>query len=231
MGGMDEMKRAAGVAAAAFVEDGWAVGLGTGSTVHHTLLELGRRVRDEGLDIVGVPTSVRTERTAVEVGIPLGDLDEVGRLDIAIDGADEVDPRHDLIKGLGGALLREKVVAVHSAELVVVVDDSKLVERLGTRAPVPVEVLRMGHRRLADELWTLGCKPTLRMDPSTGAPFVTDNGNYIYDCRFEGGVGEPRELELRLRSLVGVVDCGLFLGLAGRIVVAGRGGVVIRARP
>jgi ribose 5-phosphate isomerase A len=228
---MDEMKRAAGVAAAAFVEDGWAVGLGTGSTVHHTLIELGRRVREEGLDIVGVPTSVRTERTAVEVGIPLGDLDELGRLDIAIDGADEVDPHHDLIKGLGGALLREKVVAVHSAELVVVVDESKLVERLGTRAPVPVEVLRMGHRRLGTELGSLGCRPLLRKDASTGAPFVTDNCNYIYDCAFEGGVGEPRELERRLRSMVGVVDCGLFLGLAGRVVVAGRGGVIIRARP
>lgn len=228
---MDEMKRAAGVAAAAFVEDGWGVGLGTGSTVHHTLVELGRRVREEGLDIVGVPTSTRTERTAVEVGIPLGDLDEIGRLDIAIDGADEVDPRHDLIKGLGGALLREKVVAVHSAELVVVVDDSKLVERLGTRAPVPVEVLRMGHRRLATELGSLGCRPALRKDASSGAPFVTDNGNYIYDCAFDGGIGEPRELERQLRSLVGVVDSGLFLGLAGRVVVAGRGGVIVRASP
>ena len=227
---VERLKRAAGEAAAAFVRDGWAVGLGTGSTVQYTLLELGRRVREEGLDIVGVPTSARTEATARESGIPLGDLDELGRLDIAIDGADEVDPRHDLIKGMGGALVREKVVAVHSRELVIVVDEGKLVPTLGTHAPLPVEVLRMGHRRLEHELARLGCTVALRHAPGSNAPFVSDNGNYIYDCRFPS-IADPRHIEREVKSMVGVVESGLFLGLAGRVVVASRTGVSVRDRP
>jgi len=226
---MEDLKKAAGEAAAAFVKDGWAVGLGTGSTVHHTLLALGRRVKEEGLSIVGVPTSVRTERTAKEVGIPLGDIDEVGRLDIAIDGADEVDPMHDLIKGMGGALVREKIVAVHSEELVIVVDESKLVKVLGTRSPLPVEVLKMGHRRLGGVLAAIGCVPALRRAPD-GSPFVSDNGNYIYDCRFES-IGEPRWIEQEIKSQVGVIECGLFLGLTGRVVVAGKDGVRVLDLP
>ena len=226
---MEDLKKAAGEAAAAFVKDGWAVGLGTGSTVHHTLLALGRRVKEEGLSIVGVPTSARTERTAKEVGIPLGDIDEVGRLDIAIDGADEVDPMHDLIKGMGGALVREKIVAVHSEELVIVVDESKLVKVLGTRSPLPVEVLRMGHSRLGGVLAAIGCVPALRRAPD-GSPFVSDNGNYIYDCRFES-IGEPRWIEQEIKSQVGVIECGLFLGLTGRVVVAGKDGVRVLDLP
>ncbi len=225
---MEDLKRQAGERAAELVTDGMKVGLGTGSTVHYTLLALGRRVREEGLDIVGVPTSVRTERTSNEVGIPLGDLDELGRLDITIDGADEVDPHLNLIKGLGGALVREKIVAAHSRELVIIVDGSKMVDVLGTRSPLPVEVLAMGHKRLHGALADLGCAPALRM-AEDGAPFVSDNGNLIYDCRFER-IPRPHETEMELNNVVGVVENGLFLDMATRVMVASASGVIVKER-
>lgn len=223
---MEDLKRQAGEAAAEYVKDGMAVGLGTGSTVHHTLLALGRRIAEEGLDVVGVPTSLRTERTASEVGIPLGDLDELGRLDITIDGADEVDTNLNLIKGLGGALVREKIVASHSRLLVIVVDEGKLVDLLGTRSPLPVEVMTMGHRRLHRALSDLGCTPALRMG-ADGNPYVSDNGNLIYDCSFTA-IHRPHELEMELNNVVGVVENGLFLDMAGRAIVATTSGVVER---
>jgi ribose 5-phosphate isomerase A len=225
---MDDLKRQAGERAAEYVTDGMKVGLGTGSTVHYTLLALGRRVREEGLDIVGVPTSVRTERTSLEAGIPMGDLDELGRLDVTIDGADEVDPHLNLIKGLGGALVREKVVAAHSRELVIVVDDSKLVDILGTRSPLPVEVLRMGHRRLHGALADLGCAPALRLGDDD-EPFVSDNGNHIYDCRFSS-IPRPHELEMTVNNVVGVVENGLFLDMATSVVVASASGISVMDR-
>lgn len=225
---MDDLKRQAGERAAEFVTDGMKVGLGTGSTVHYTLLALGRRVREEGLDIIGVPTSVRTERTSLEAGVPLGDLDELGRLDVTIDGADEVDPHLNLIKGLGGALVREKVVAAHSRELVIVVDDSKLVDVLGTRSPLPVEVLRMGHRRLHTALADLGCAPALRLG-AEDEPFISDNGNHIYDCRFPS-IPRPHELEMTVNNVVGVVENGLFLDMATSVVVASASGISVMER-
>jgi ribose 5-phosphate isomerase A len=225
---VEDLKRQAGERAAELVTDGMKVGLGTGSTVHYTLLALGRRVREEGLDIVGVPTSVRTERTSNEVGIPLGDLDELGRLDITIDGADEVDPHLNLIKGLGGALVREKIVAAHSKELVIIVDGSKMVDVLGTRSPLPVEVLTMGHKRLHGALADLGCAPALRI-AEDGTPFVSDNGNLIYDCRFER-ISRPHETEMELNNVVGVVENGLFLDMATRVMVASASGVIVKER-
>ncbi len=225
---MEDLKQQAGERAAELVTDGMKVGLGTGSTVHYTLLALGRRVQEEGLDIVGVPTSVRTERTSLEVGIPLGDLDELGRLDITIDGADEVDPHLNLIKGLGGALVREKIVAAHTRELVIIVDSSKMVEVLGTRSPLPVEVFQMGHKRLHSALADLGCAPALRMDDD-GSPFVSDNGNHIYDCRFER-IPRPHDLEMEINNVIGVVQNGLFLDMATRVVVASASGVFIKER-
>lgn len=225
---MEDLKQQAGERAAELVTDGMKVGLGTGSTVHYTLLALGRRVQEEGLDIVGVPTSVRTERTSLEVGIPLGDLDELGRLDITIDGADEVDPHLNLIKGLGGALVREKIVAAHTREMVIIVDSSKMVEVLGTRSPLPVEVFKMGHKRLHSALADLGCAPALRMDDD-GSPFVSDNGNHIYDCRFER-IPRPHDLEMEINNVIGVVENGLFLDMATRVVVASTSGVFIKER-
>lgn len=225
---MEDLKRQAGERAAELVTDGMKVGLGTGSTVHYTLLALGRRVREEGLDIVGVPTSVRTERTSNEVGIPLGDLDELGRLDITIDGADEVDPHLNLIKGLGGALVREKIVAAHSKELVIIVDSSKMVDVLGTRSPLPVEVIKMGHKRLHGTLADLGCAPALRI-AEDGTPFVSDNGNLIYDCRFER-IPRPHETEMELNNVAGVIENGLFLDMATRVMVASASGVIVKER-
>ncbi len=225
---MEDLKRQAGERAAEFVTDGMKVGLGTGSTVHYSLLALGRMVREEGLDIVGVPTSVSTERTSREVGIPLGDLDELGRLDMTIDGADEVDPHLNLIKGLGGALVREKIVAAHTREMVIIVDDSKMVEVLGTRSPLPVEVFKMGHKRLHAGLADLGCAPALRM-ADDGSPFVSDNGNHIFDCRFER-IHRPHDLEMEVNNVVGVVENGLFLDVATRVVVASSSGIFIKER-
>lgn len=225
---MDDLKRQAGERAAEYVKDGMKVGLGTGSTVHYTLLALGRRIREEELDIVGVPTSVRTERTSLEVGIPLGDLDEIGTLDVTIDGADEVDPHLNLIKGLGGALVREKIVAAHSRQLIIVVDDSKMVDVLGTRSPLPVEVFKMGHRRLQRALSDLGCAPALRLGDGD-EPFVSDNGNHIYDCRFQR-IPRPHELEMELNNVIGVVENGLFLDMATSVVVASTSGIMVRER-
>ena len=225
---MEDLKQQAGERAAEYVRDGMKVGLGTGSTVHYSLLALGRRVREEGLDIVGVPTSVRTEQTSREVGIPLGDLDELGRLDITIDGADEVDPHLNLIKGLGGALVREKIVAAHSRELIIMVDDSKMVDVLGTRSPLPVEVFKMGHRRLHTALADLGCAPALRLGDDE-APFISDNGNHIYDCRFQR-IPRPHELEMAINNVIGVVENGLFLDMATTVVVASVAGIMVKER-
>ncbi|NIP33953.1 MAG: ribose-5-phosphate isomerase RpiA [Thermoplasmata archaeon] len=225
---MEDLKRQAGERAAEHVTDGMKVGLGTGSTVHYTLLALGRRVREEGLDIVGVPTSVRTERTSLEVGIPLGDLDQLGKLDVTIDGADEVDPHLNLIKGLGGALVREKIVAAHSRELIIVVDDTKVVDVLGTRSPLPVEVMRMGHRRLHAALADLGCAPALRLGDGD-TPFVSDNGNHIYDCRFTS-IPRPHDTEMSINNVIGVVENGLFLDMATSVVVASASGISVMER-
>ena len=224
---MEDLKRAAGERAAEYVRDGMKVGLGTG-TVHYTLLALGRRVTEEGLDIVGVPTSLRTETVAREVGIPLGEVDDLGALEVTIDGADEVDPHLNLIKGLGGALVREKIVASHTREFVIVADESKMVDILGTRSPLPVEVFQMGHKRLHRALADVGCSPSLRLGEDD-RPFVSDNGNYIYDCRFER-ISRPHELEAQLNNVVGVVENGLFLDMATRVVVATTTGIMEKVR-
>ena len=143
-------------------------------------------------------------------------------------GADEVDPHLNLIKGLGGALVREKIVAAHTREMVIIVDDSKMVEVLGTRSPLPVEVFKMGHKRLHAALADLGCAPALRM-ADDGSPFVSDNGNHIFDCRFER-IHRPHDLEMEVNNVVGVVENGLFLDVATRVVVASSSGIFIKER-
>ena len=157
------LKQIAGEKAAAYVKDGMIVGLGTGSTVYYTLLKLGEMVR-EGLEITGIPTSMATEKIAREQGIGLTTIKEHPAIDLTIDGADEVSPELDLIKGLGGALLREKVVASCSDREIIIVDDSKVVKRLGTRSPLPVEVIRFGAPKCIMELREMGCEPVLRLD-------------------------------------------------------------------
>lgn len=226
----DAQKREAGVHAATFLRDGMRVGLGTGSTVRHLLEEIAaRRRRGELGDLIGVPTSEDTARRAAALGIPLATLAELPHLDLTIDGADEVDPNLDLIKGLGAALLREKIVAAASDRLVVIVDESKLVERLGTRAPLPVEVDPFGEPVQYAYLRSLGCEPVLRLG-SDGEPLVTDGGHHILDCRFPGGIEDARALELAIRSRPGVLETGLFIGMADHVVVAAAGGVRVLSR-
>jgi ribose 5-phosphate isomerase A len=167
-----------------------------------------------------VPTSSATAEYAGRLGIPLVTLDAVTTLDLAIDGADEFDPSLDLIKGLGGALLWEKIVAGAATRLVIVVDESKRVQRLGEKVPVPVEVVPYGWRTQLGRFEKAGAKPTLRMTPD-GAPFITDGGHYIIDCRFTGGIDDVAGAERALRGPPGVVETGLFLGMADAVIVAG----------
>jgi ribose 5-phosphate isomerase A len=221
------LKREAGEAAAGLVEDGMVLGLGTGSTVRYTLDRLGKLVAD-GLDIVGVPTSTSTEKLALSLRIPLTSLEEHPELDLTIDGADEVSPSLDVIKGLGGALVREKIVAASSRRLIVVVDESKLVDRLGTKSPLPVEVVRFGSEATKARLAALGCDPAWRV--AGGERLVSDNGNYILDCRMDG-IDDPPALEARINSIPGVVENGLFLGMAEAAYVGTPQGVRVLQRP
>ena len=224
MSGADAGKQAAAEAAAALVEDGMLVGLGTGSTVRHLIPVLGRRVR-EGLRIVGIPTSTETEALALAQGITLAEP-ETRRIDLAIDGADEVERGTlRLIKGLGGALLREKIIAEWSRRFVVVVDASKVVTTLGERAPLPVEVVRFGHAATAVRLAELGGRPALRRD-AAGQPFVTDGGNVIFDCAGFAPIRDPFTLQRQLHGIAGVVETGLFVDRAERAIIGAADGSV-----
>ena len=228
--GAEALKRKAAERAAEWIRDGMTVGLGTGSTVKHLLDVIAeRRAGGEWTTIVGVPTSVDTERRATALGIPLATLAERPRIDLTIDGADEVDPALGLIKGLGGALLREKIVAAASAALVIVADESKVVERLGTRAPLPVEVDPFGEPIQPAFLRALGCEPAPRR-AADGSAYVTDGGNHILDCRFPDGIADAAALERALALRPGIVECGLFLGMATAAVIAGAGGVRVLER-
>ncbi len=221
---MTDPKRSAGIAAAALVRSGMSLGLGTGSTVAHFLDALAERIRAEGLDVRGVPTSLDTEGRARELGIPLVGLDGVEALDLTVDGADEIDPEFDMIKGGGGALLREKVVASITRHMVVVVDSSKRVERLGSSFHLPVEVVPFALPVVERVYRGLGAE--VRRRQRDGAPYRTDNGNAILDGVFPGGIADKHALESALRAQPGVVETGLFLGLA-RTLIVGRpqGGV------
>lgn len=226
----ESLKEAAARRAAEWIRDGMAVGLGTGSTVRYLLEEIAdRRGRGEWKRVVGVPTSEDTTRRATALGIPLSTLDDHPDLDLTIDGADEVDPELRLIKGLGGALLREKIVAAASATVVIVVDSAKLVERIGTRAPLPVEVDPFGRTVHEPFIRALGAEPALRLDGEAG-PLVTDGGNMIYDARFPGGIPDPEALAARLDARPGIVEHGLFLGLATAVVVADASGTRVMER-
>lgn len=220
----DELKRRAAERAVERVEPGMKLGLGTGSTARFVLEAIAaRRERGELEGIVGVPTSSDTRSYATELGIPLATLDEEPRLDLTLDGADEVDPGLELIKGLGGALLWEKIVAAASDRLLIVVDDSKLVDRLGTRSPLPVEVIPFGWRTLLEPLRDTGADVELR-ETADHEPFLTDGGHYILDCAFRDGIADARWLEDQLRSLPAVVETGLFIGMADTVVVARESG-------
>ena len=219
----DELKRAAAVAAAALVEDGMIVGLGTGSTAAFAVAELARRVK-QGLRFVGIPTSERTAAAATAAGVAVSTLDEHPHIDLTIDGADEVERGTlNLIKGLGGALLHEKIVAAATKQLVIIVDDSKLVDHLGAHVTVPVEVVTFGLEATRQSLQALGATVTLRRD-RLGKPFVTDSGNRIVDCSF-GEISDAAQLEDSVRRVVGVVESGLFVNRADVVFVASANGL------
>jgi len=217
------LKQLAAAKAVEFVESGMVLGLGTGSTTRYAIEMIGERLRDGRLrDIVGIRTSFGTERLARQEGIPLTTLQEHPAIDLTIDGADEVDPHLDMIKGQGGALLHEKIVARASRREIIVVDESKLVQVLGTKAPLAVEVIPFGWDNYLSALERFGCTPILRM--SGAEPYRTDEGNFIVDCRFTR-IQDPAKLECELNLIPGVVENGLFLGLASLVLVASQSGV------
>ncbi len=220
------LKQIAGEKAVEYVKDGMVVGLGTGSTVFYAIKKIGERVKN-GLDIIGIPTSVETEKLAKQIGIQLSTLEEHPVIDVTIDGADEIDKKLDLIKGMGGALLREKIVASASKKEIIAADTSKLVDTLGTKSPLPVEVTRFGWSSVAKKISEFGCKPELRK--KDGKVFITDNGNYILDCKFHQ-IDKPKEMEQKINNIPGVLENGLFIGLADIVIVAGEDGVRIVER-
>jgi ribose 5-phosphate isomerase A len=219
-------KELTGRAAAQMVRDGDVVGLGTGSTAYFTVIALGERVK-AGLKIIGIPTSVKTADLARSIGIPLTTLDEHPEIDITIDGADEIDPKLRMIKGGGGALLREKVVASASKKMVAVVDSAKTVPVLG-KFPLPVEIIAFARVVVEKKMVALGGSPKLRAK-ADGSPYITDNGNEILDCSF-GQIADPPALALILSNTPGIVEHGLFIGIASLALVA-RGGRVEEMRP
>lgn len=222
-------KQAAAERGANLVESGMVLGLGSGSTATLAVQAIGRKLREGTLrNVIGVPTSSAIAAVARESGVPLTTLDEHPVLDLDLDGADEVDPNLNLIKGLGGALLWEKVVATASRRVVIFVDESKLVGRLGTKAPLPVEVIPFGWRTHIAFVESLGGKPERRMN-ADGKPFVTDEGNYIMHCRFDG-IANPAELDRRLLTRAGVAGTGLFLGIAHEVMIGRASGVEVRTR-
>lgn len=218
-------KKAVGIHAAQLVDNGMRVGLGTGSTTAFAIQELGRRVKEEGLKIVGTPTSFAAERLGREMGIPIVSLDVVDRLDIALDGADEVDGALNLIKGRGAAHTREKVVAALADMFVALVDASKLVDQLGTRKPVPVEVLPMAVTPVMRSLEALGAVPAIRMGKHKDGPVVTDQGFWVVDAQF-AGIEAPAALDTAIKGLTGVLDHGLFINMTARVLVAEADGSV-----
>lgn len=221
----DALKRAAAAAALAHVRNGMVLGLGTGSTVAHFLDLLGQKLDSGELkDIVGIPSSIRTGREARQAGIPLASLAEHPALDLTVDGADEVTPGLDLVKGMGGALLREKMVAQASTRLVIIADASKAVDRLGTVSPLPVEVVDWGWSGHVLYLESLGAQVSVRTFDD-GPPFKSDNGNLILDCRFPEGIADPEALHTALKARAGVVETGLFLGMTDEAILAGPDGL------
>ncbi|PLS08451.1 ribose-5-phosphate isomerase RpiA [Neobacillus cucumis] len=206
-------KKEVGEKAVEYVKDGMVVGLGTGSTVFFTISKLGELVK-QGLSIKGIPTSIQTEQLANQLGIPLVSFTEINQIDIAIDGADEVSADLDLIKGGGGALLREKIIAKAAKTFIVVADSHKLVNKLGS-FPLPVEVVPFGVEMTTKYILELGGAPKLRQ--KNGSPYLTDNGNYILDCHIQPII-HPEELERDLNMIPGIVDNGLFVGMADYII-------------
>ena len=212
----DRAKRNAAEEAVKFVKDGMIVGLGTGSTAKIVVDLIGEKLSKE-FKIKGMPTSIKTEQQAEKLGIELINIDDQDVIDLAIDGADEVAPDMSLIKGLGGALLREKKVEKKAKELIIIVDESKMVGKLG-RGELPVEVRSEDYESTATEIENIGCETKLRLEDN-GEIFVTDNKNYIYHCLFPNGIENPKEMDKKLQNINGVRDTGLFINMATKIII------------
>jgi len=206
-------KKRAALKAVEHVENGFVLGLGSGSTAAYAIREIGKRIRKESLTVLGVPTSYQTFHLAVECGIPITTLNEHPKLDLDIDGADQIDGDLNLIKGGGGALTREKVVAAAAKELIIVADETKLTGNLGRNQPLPVEVLPFALPLVSPDIAAMGGKPVLREKADRSGPYITDNGNFILDVDF-GAIDNPSLLESRLKAFPGVVETGLFIGMA-----------------
>ncbi|MBE7098621.1 MULTISPECIES: ribose-5-phosphate isomerase RpiA [Bacillus cereus group] len=215
------LKQLAGEYAANFVKDGMKVGLGTGSTVYWTIQKLGERVK-EGLSFQAVPTSKETEVLAKQLNISLISLNDVQSLDLTIDGADEIDANLQLIKGGGGALLREKIVATSSKELIIIADESKLVTHLGT-FPLPVEIIPFSWKQTERKIQSLGCQTTLRL--KNNETFITDNNNMIIDCIFSYNITNPTNLHTQLKMITGVVETGLFVNMTSKVIIGTKNGI------
>jgi len=207
-----------------FVESGMILGLGSGSTTRFAVKEIGRRMQAGSLkNILGIPSSIQTEKLADQWKIPLTNFEQRHTIDLTIDGADEVDPKLNVIKGGGGALLREKILAQASRRLIIIVDESKLSPQLGTHWPVPVEVIPFAWQLEANYLKSLGAEVSLR-EKEDQVPFTTDQGNLVLDCRF-GPISHPNQLAQKLSQRAGIVEHGLFLGLVSEVIAAGRDGL------
>ena len=222
-----DLKQQAAKRAFEYIRSGMILGLGTGSTTRYFIDMLGEEIQNGSLQgILAVPTSDATAEQARLLGIPLTTLSKNPQLDLAVDGADEVDPKLNLIKGLGGALLREKVVETHARRFIVVVDESKIVPRLGVRGPLPVEIIQFEAHAHVEWLNTLDCQANLLLEED-GSPVETDNGNYLAHCRFPDGIPDPNMLARTLADRPGIVEHGLFLGMADTVVVAEVDGIKI----
>jgi len=215
---IETAKKNAALEAVKHVKDGFIVGLGSGSTAAYAIKEIGKLVRQKGWKILGVPTSHQAFLLAVKSGISITTLNEHPRLDLTIDGVDQVDPDLNLIKGMGGALTREKIVALASKQNIIVADETKLTKKLGTNQPVPIEVLPFATALVESKIKKLRGKPVLREVKGKGGPVVTDNGNFILDAHF-GPIDAPDKLNAKLKSISGVVETGLFVGMANIVYV------------
>ena len=221
----EEAKKRVAFEAVRHVEDGFVVGLGSGSTAAYVIQDIGRLIRQDGLQVLGVPSSSQAMLLAVRSGIPLTTLDEHPSLDLAIDGADEVDKKLNMIKGGGGALMREKIVASAAKKVVIVADETKLVEKLGTTFRVPVEVLPFALATVSMGIKELGGKPLLREGKGKVGAVVTDNGNYIVDVDF-GPIDDAEELNQGLKFIPGVIETGLFMNMADIVYLGKKDGII-----
>jgi len=220
----EDAKRRAASEAVKNLRDGWVIGLGSGSTVAYAIREIGRKVRDGELSILGVPASYKTFLLAVECGVPITSLHEHSRLDLTIDGADQIDEELNLIKGMGGALTREKIIASASDSLIIIADETKLTRSLGIDQPIPVEVMPFALPLVTSRIKMMGGRPELRERMDGSGPYVTDNGNFIVDVDF-GIIEDPKSLDAELKRIPGVIETGLFIGMADKAYIGTKTGV------